>query len=119
MYCSEKCRDEDRSTVHHSTCNKIFAPTASPETHITVPQAIATKTMMYRLIACIGLENIKQTALENKHMKSLGGSLRTRGFQGGKFQTANLEALLSLEDNFGKLSKDDLTKFANVCTTFF
>jgi hypothetical protein len=124
MYCSEKCCDAYWSVVHQSTCGKE-SPLPNyreflklDKTKITSDEtkAGAAKSMSIRLIACIGLENIKKTALENKPMKALSNKLRTRGFQDGKFEIANLEALLSLEDNFNKLSRENLYFFNNVST---
>jgi hypothetical protein len=61
-----------------------------------------------RLIAHIGLDNIKKTVQENKPMPSLLGDPRTKGFQDGKFEEVTLESVLSLEDNFEKLTSVDL-----------
>jgi len=62
-------------------------------------------TVLIHLIGRIGLDKIRKTALENKPMKSLLGGPRTKGFQNGKFEVANLEAWLSLEDLFNSLHK--------------
>jgi len=73
----------------------------------SVTQSTATHGMMTRLIAFIGLETIKKIALENKPLKSLLGDQRTKGFFEGKFEAASLEAVLSLEDNFDRLSSEE------------
>jgi len=75
---------------------------------------MAMSSMRLRLISRIGLDNIRQTAKENKPMPSLLGDPRTKGFQNGKFQAATLEALLSLEDNFDKLTSEELTLTSHV-----
>jgi hypothetical protein len=59
-----------------------------------------TSTVLIHVIARIGVDNIKKIALENKPMPSFMGDPRTNGFHNGKFQEANLEALLSLDDKF-------------------
>jgi hypothetical protein len=107
--------------VHRFECDIRPEPTAlEPLEHDEIKgfgyltRAIAAQNMALRLMCCIGLENIKQTALENKPLKSFMGNPRTKGFQDGILQTANLEALLSLEDNFDKLDKDDLNYFGGV-----
>jgi hypothetical protein len=116
MYCGEKCRDSDWSSAHKGKCNeqKSYPSTTRPfkldeyaipsvEAHV-----IALQTLTARLINVIGLDCIKKTVLlENKPMKSFEDP-RTKGFQDGKFQAVNLEALLSLEDNFDKLNSDDI-----------
>jgi hypothetical protein len=61
--------------------------------------------LVFEVIAFVGMENIKKTALENKPMSGEGDP-KTKGFLDGKFQVANLEALLSLEDNFENLDRD-------------
>jgi hypothetical protein len=73
----------------------------------SVTRATATHGMMTRLIAFIGLETIKKIALENKPLKSLLGDQRTKGYFEGKFEAASLEAVLSLEDNFDRLSSEE------------
>jgi hypothetical protein len=114
MYCSEICRDADWSTVHKNMCEEKFIPISlSPfnfekESDWYIDALQARMAMAVRLITCIGLDEIKKTALENKPMKSLLGDPKTKGFQDGKFQAATLEALLSLEDNFNKWSSEDL-----------
>jgi hypothetical protein len=70
--------------------------------------------MTVRLIARIGLDNIKQIVLENKPLPSLMGDPRTKGFQDGKFEAANLETLLSLEDNFDKLTSAEVHELSQV-----
>jgi hypothetical protein len=89
MYCSEKCRNTDWSTVQQNTCyfKEYNDPTTEQEfLKLDETRKVGEKarghaeiTMLIRLIACVGLENIKQTALENKPMKSLSGKPRTRG----------------------------------------
>jgi hypothetical protein len=117
MYCSDKCRDSDRSSAHIGKCDQQKSFPESPATfklcEYTSPDAgnlVYTAGMgVVRLIEVIGLDTIKKTVLlENKPMESLNGDSRTRGFQDGKFQTATLEALLSLEDNLDKSSSEEL-----------
>ena len=72
-------------------------------------QTFVLQTLVARLINIIGLDEIKKTVLlESQPMESLAGDPRTKGFQDGKLETVNLEALFSLEDNFGKLSRKEL-----------
>jgi hypothetical protein len=47
-------------------------------------------------------------------MPSLLGDPRTKGFQDGKFEAANLETLLSLEDNFDKLTSAEVHELSQV-----
>jgi len=122
MYCSESCLNADRSSVHKGECNKLSHPqtlelnefTNSSGTDETKSQAhLTVNSMLVRLISCIGLDNIKKTVLENKSLLSFADP-RTKGFQDGKLQTGSLEALLSLEDNFDKLTKEELFKMSVV-----
>jgi len=75
---------------------------------------VLSQSMLLRLITSIGLDNIKKMVFENRPMPSLLGNPRTKGFQDGKFEAATLEALLSLEDNFGKLSSEDINSMSSV-----
>jgi hypothetical protein len=74
------------------------------------------KSMLVRLIARIGLDNIKKTVLENKPLKSV--DLSTQGFQDGKFEAATLDALLLLEDNFEKLKSEEVSAACQVSSLF-
>lgn len=125
MYCSEDCRDTDWSSVHSSTCRKTLhvlnTESLQPietqcipdeETHATAIQEIEI-----RLITFIGLETIMETALENRPM-SLFKDQRTKGFHNGKFEAITLESLLSLEDNFDKLTIDEKEEHSIVRTQF-
>jgi hypothetical protein len=121
MYCSENCRDIDWSTVHHGNCNQkvnhdlvIIEPAELLEAKSFGSAAVASYSMRHHLISFVGIENIKKTALENKPMTSLSGDPKTKGFLDGKFQGSNLEALLSLEDNFEKLSSKFLEMYSFV-----
>jgi hypothetical protein len=122
MYCSEKCRSSDwKSSGHKGVCNKLFSPpkTLEPFKHeefiIPAPESrfSAMKSLIVRLITCIGLDTIKKAVLENNPLKSFEDP-RTKGFQGGQFGTATLEALLSLEDQFGKWSSEELNAACKV-----
>jgi hypothetical protein len=116
MYCSEDCLNADWSTAHEGECNKLYR-LSEPLAPFKLEKysrpsedspILAMQSILLRLIYCIGLDNIRQIVLENKSMPSLLGDPRKKGFQDGKFETATLEALLSLEDNFGKLTKEEL-----------
>jgi hypothetical protein len=64
-----------------------------------------TKTGMclhQRLIHSIGMDKIRSAAMNNEPMQSWSADPRTRGFRDGKFSTVDLEALISLDDNFDK-----------------
>jgi hypothetical protein len=119
MYCSENCLIADSSSAHKSECNKLSRPLTLKFDELTTclgtekSQALTIKSMMVRLISRIGLDNIKKTVLENKPLQSFADP-RTKGFQDGKLQTGSLEALLSLEDNFDKLTKEELFKMSVV-----
>jgi hypothetical protein len=121
MYCSENCLDSDGSSAHKDQCNKhyyslSFKPFKLDEFTIPATESldVAMESLITRLISRIGLDNIKKTVLENKPMPSLLGDPRTRGFQDGKFEAANLEAILSLEDNFGKLDRKEVNEVCDV-----
>jgi hypothetical protein len=121
MYCSENCRDTDWSTVHHGNCNQklhhdlvIINPVELNEAKSYGSAAMASYSTRHHLIFLVGIENIKKIAVENKPMTSLAGDPKTKGFLDGKFQAANLEALLSLEDNFDKLSSEFLEMYSFV-----
>lgn len=121
MYCSEICRDRDWSPAHKHQCDKQAVLTTlqplkldQPTAPARVSQIASAQSMAVNLISCIGVENIKKTALENKPMESMLGDPRTRGFKDEKFQEATLEALLSLEDNYDNLNSMDLQIFSNV-----
>jgi hypothetical protein len=110
MYCSENCRNSDWSSAHKGECIKLSHPLSLKRLNIdevtgpvTESSAVPVTSMLIRLISRIGLDNIKKAALENKPLKSFADP-RTKGFQEGKFEAINLEALLSLEDNFSKLT---------------
>jgi hypothetical protein len=113
MYCSKKCRNSDWSSAHKSECNKIsfvtpLGPFKLDESPDQGSHFFSIQSTLIHLIAYIGLKNIKKTVLENKPMLSLMGDPRTKGFQDGIFETATLEAILSLEDNFDKLTSEEI-----------
>jgi hypothetical protein len=126
MYCSENCLSADWSFAHKGECNnRLFIK--PPARHSAVPftleeftkpstvsRIVSVRSILLRLISRIGLDNIKKNVLENKSMPSLVGDPRTKGFQDGKFGAITLEALLSLEDNFGKMTREELTAYSNV-----
>jgi MYND finger len=112
MYCSEDCLNADWNFAHKGECKKLSHPkTLEPfkleefTSPSTESQALHVKSMLVRLIARIGLDNIKKTVLENKPLKPL--DLSTQGFQDGTFEAATLDALLLLEDNFEKLKSEE------------
>jgi hypothetical protein len=84
-----------------------------------VSENVCLQSLLVHLIAHIGLEKIKQTVQENKPMPSLLGDPRKKGFQDGKFETATLEALLSLEDNFDKLTSEEVNAACDVSISSF
>jgi len=70
----------------------------------------AANCLLQRLIQSIGIEEIRSAAMNNQPMPSWSANdPRTKGFRDGKFSTADLEAVISLEDNFDKL--EDFVKF--------
>jgi hypothetical protein len=110
MYCSENCRTSDWSSCHNGECNKLSHPLSLKRLQfdevmgpVAESSAVPVTSMLVRMISRIGLDNIKKAAQENKPLKSFADP-RTKGFQDGKFEAINLEALLSLEDNFSKLT---------------
>jgi hypothetical protein len=71
--------------------------------------------LFHRLVHTIGIEEIQSASMSNKPMPSWSANdPRTRGFRDGKFATADLEALISLEDNFEKLDLPIKMIYANV-----
>jgi len=71
--------------------------------------------VLHRLIYSIGIEEIQRAATNNETMLSWSAKdPRTRGFRDGKFSTADLEALISLEDNFDKLNDLEKECYAKV-----
>jgi len=71
--------------------------------------------LFHRLVHTIGIEEIQSASMSNKPMPSWSANdPRTRGFRDGKFATADLEALISLEDNFDKLDLPFKMLYANV-----
>jgi hypothetical protein len=106
LYCSKLCRETDWSRAHEGICNKHSPYVAEPENFDifeSVSDVPPSLTVLIHLIGRIGLENIKQTALQNPSMPFLLGDPRTKGFHNGKFQEATLEAFLSLGDMFDSL----------------
>jgi hypothetical protein len=127
MYCSENCCNSDWISAHKEECNKTLTPPLPfrpfKVEEFTGPSAPGSGiysiiSITIRLIARIGLDNIRQIVLQNKPMPSLLGDPRTKGFQDGKFEAASLEALLSLEDNFEKLTSTETNLACNVSLTF-
>jgi hypothetical protein len=129
MYCSENCRNSDWSSAHKGECNNkliMLLPSLTPLVPLKLEEYaspdnesvyLSILSVTLRLISYIGLENIKKTVLENKPMASLLEDPRTKGFQDGKFETDTLEALLSLEDNFDRLTGEELSKACDVSST--
>jgi hypothetical protein len=122
MYCSEDCLNADWSFAHKGECKKLYNLSQPLDPFKLVDywmpsedsSTVLSQSMLLRLITSIGLDNIKKTVFENRPMPSLLGNPRTKGFQDGKFEAATLEALLSLEDNFGKLSSEDINSMSSV-----
>jgi len=118
MYCSENCVDADRISAHKLECNKISRPKPLNLDEFTSSgtndcEALSVTSVLVRLVSRIGLENIKKTVRDNKPFESFADP-RTKGFQDGKFEAINLEALLSLEDNFDKFTSEELSGLCNV-----
>jgi hypothetical protein len=124
MYCSEHCLNADWSFAHYGECNnKLLSQLPHPLVPFnlekytkpdSMSRIVSTQSFLLRLVARIGLDNIKKIVLENKSMPSLLGDPRKKGFQNGKFEAATLEALLSLEDNFGKMSDVEVNTYSKV-----
>jgi hypothetical protein len=96
------------NSQHATEDNNLFADTMN--------------ILLQRLIQLIGLEKIKSAAINNEPMPSLMSTnsvKKTRGFRDGKFSTADLEALLSLEDNFDKLQREEKLIYASASFIFF
>jgi hypothetical protein len=115
--------------VHHGNCNKkiqhdlinaepillstIKSPKAGPA------HAFTCHTLIIHLITFIGIENIRNIACENKATtSSTGDDPTTLEFLDNKYKKVTLEALLALEDNFGKLSDESLEIFSFVSLNF-
>jgi len=61
------------------------------------------------------MEKIRSAAMNNEPLPSWSANdPRTRGFRDGKFTTADLEALISLEDNFDKLEPKEKEAYSKV-----
>jgi hypothetical protein len=124
MYCSENCLNSDWTSAHKGDCNKNchvknLVPFKLDEFNLPGQESelFCHRSVLLHLITYIGLDYIKKTVQENKPMPSLLGDPRTKGFQDGKFGTATLEALLSLEDNFGKLTSEEVNEACIVRTS--
>jgi hypothetical protein len=71
--------------------------------------------VLQRLVQSIGIEEIQRAVMNNEPMLSWSANdPRTRGFRDGKFATADLESLISLEDNFDKLNDLEKECYAKV-----
>jgi hypothetical protein len=123
MYCSISCRDLDWKTSHGQSCfdtRNFYENDVQEEvldlnkTQLSTSDEVysfdnAANGVLQRLIHIIGLQKIQSAAMNNEPMLSWSANdPRTRGFRDGKFATVDLEALISLEDNFNKL--DDVEK---------
>jgi hypothetical protein len=124
MYCSEHCLNADWSFAHNGECNnKLILRLPHPLLPFNLEEytkpgsmsrIVSFQSILLRLVATIGLDEIKNIVGENKSMPSLLGDPRKKGFQNGKFEAATLEALLSLEDTFGKLSDVEVNAYSKV-----
>lgn len=129
MYCNKKCRDDDWKNFHRGNCLKklqheflnsepniagvIKSPEAGPA------HAFTCFTLMLRLINFVGIENIRKTIYENKPTTSSTADPTSEEYLIAKYKKVTLDALLSLEDNFGKLNDTSLEIFTFVCFQFF
>lgn len=125
MYCSVSCRDSDWKSSHEHSCfNTQNGYLMSHETvldlnktHLSAFGGIASfnsaaNCVLQRLIQAISVQNIMSAAIKNEPMLSWSANdPRTRGFRDGKFATVDLEALISLEDNFDRLDATELSCF--------
>lgn len=125
MYCSVRCRDGDWNASHEGACHYTRHTYMEPhgtfldlnDTHIpsSESQSNMFNGILQRLIQLIGIQTIRDAVKSNKPMESWSADdPRTRGFRDGKFLALDLEALLSLEDNFDKLGAKKMNGYAAV-----
>jgi hypothetical protein len=130
MYCSVSCRDSDWTKSHEQSCLHTRS-CYEKDTHRAAVLNLSNTQLasvggiysfdnvavcvMQRLIQSIGIEEIQRAAINNEPMLSWSAKdPRTRGFRHGKFATVDLEALISLEDNFDKLNDIEKACYAKV-----
>jgi hypothetical protein len=112
MYCNEKCLEEAWVSGHDKECSLMMSTLANavilkdhqlflgPKKRIfTIPRL--AMALMSRVV---GYTQMKKVVTENAHLSSSFRDARIKGFdKNGKF-TFSLEALLSLTDNYDKLT---------------
>jgi len=109
MYCSEECRDSDWNSGHKDscvfTCDNYAGYFNSGQCGAPgrMDPKIPLNFILHRLFGLLGFSRLRSAVLQNEPVESLSDP-RTKGFADGKFDTPNLQALLSLEDNVHKLS---------------
>lgn len=128
MYCSVSCRQSDWNSSHeHSCCYTIESETpdkkvldlnkTQEQPHFAGIRSAFSETavcLQQRLIQFIDLDIIRSAAKKNEPMPSWrANDPRIRGFRDGKFATVDLEALISLEDNFNKLDSSEKKCFSS------
>lgn len=125
MYCSVLCRDSDWNSSHEGACHYTRHTYMDPHYKVLdlndtqIPPAEAYSNLfnciLQRMIQFIGVQKIKDAVNNNEPMQSWSANdPRTRGFRDGKFATMDLEALLSLEDNFDKIDAHKMNGYAGV-----
>jgi len=116
MYCSEKCRESDWNNGHRDSCYYLFfcyeSVLGREESRVPFSTSSSFLTCVSQcLYTYFGVENLKRAAQHNESM-AVHSDPRTKGFSHGKFNTATLEAFLSLEDNLDKLSQQEIDDHA-------
>lgn len=101
LYCSENCRQTDWS--HNHLCGKTHHVLSAEPISNADAQVVAEHEILLRLITFINIEIIVKTALQNRPMPVLKDKT-TKVFH---LNEITLEALLSLEDNFDKMSNEE------------
>jgi len=114
MYCSERCRDFDWKNGHNDSCFFLLLSymdhNVPEESKVPFNSQLRGNKLLHsvnqRLYSFFGVENLKKVVQNNESMAE-NSDPRTKGFSGGKFNNATLEAFLSLEDNMDKLSQQE------------
>jgi hypothetical protein len=127
MYCSVSCRESDWKRSHEHSCFYTRCGYTNPHETVldlnktqlpTESNGLFTKglnILLQRLVQFIGMQKIRSAAMNNEPMPSWSANdPRTRGFRDGKFSTPDLEALISLEDNFSELEPVEKESYAKV-----
>jgi hypothetical protein len=125
MYCSGLCRDSDWNSNHEGACfytrHSYMVPSYQVldlnDTQIPADGFMSDlfNCILQRLIQFIGVQKIRDAVKNNEPMHSWSANdPRTRGFRDGKLSTVDLEAFLSLEDNFDKIDAKKMDSYAGV-----